>query len=190
MAKQKEEMAAEWVDPKELVPWARNPRKYSPAEVEEVARSMDELGFGAPIVARRENKEIIAGHRRHLAALRRQMSRVPVRFMDISERKAHLLALADNRMTEKAEWDVEGLEAILSEYSLKEVKTAGWTAGDLDDLADEWLDDDDSDSGDAGDDSANAIMGYAVVIECDDEQQQIDVIRLCQEKGWNCRALV
>lgn len=187
--KKPEELAAEWFDPKDLVKWARNPRKYTGEEIEEVARSIDRFGFGAPIVARRANKEMIAGHRRHLAALRRQLPRVPVRFMDISERDAHLLALADNRLPEKPEWDVPELESILGDYTLNEVKTAGWSASDLDALADEYMDENGGDGG-GEDDSDNAIMGYAVVIECDDEAQQIAIIDECQKKGWNCRALV
>lgn len=54
------ESAAEWVDIDSLKPWKHNPRKDQP--VDDVAKSIEMFGFARPIVARRANREIIAGH--------------------------------------------------------------------------------------------------------------------------------
>jgi len=110
----KVEKAAEWVAPQALVPWPDNPRSNDGA-VEEVAKSIAAFGFGAPIVARRANREIIAGHTRHLAALRLRLVKVPVRYLDVSAEDAHRLALSDNKTGELATWDVEQLSALLGE---------------------------------------------------------------------------
>lgn len=106
--------AAKWVDPKDLVPWDRNPRKNDDA-VEGVARSIEKFGFGAPILARKENNEIIAGHTRHKAALLIEYSPVPVRFLDLTENQAHALAIADNSLSEVALWDEAELEKLVDE---------------------------------------------------------------------------
>ena len=103
-----------WVDPKELVPWERNPRKNDPA-VDDVARSIAKFGFGTPIVARKENNEIIAGHTRHKAAMLIGYSPVPVRFLDLSENEAHALAIVDNQTNEIALWDEVELDGLLEE---------------------------------------------------------------------------
>lgn len=58
------EIPAEWVSPDDLVPWPGNPRKNDGKPVEAVAKSIERFGFSSPIVARRENGEIIAGHTR------------------------------------------------------------------------------------------------------------------------------
>lgn len=130
--------AAEWVDVSALVPWAANPRLNDGEPVSRVAESIKRFGFGAPIVARRENREIIAGHTRWKAAQALGMTQVPVRFLDIDEREAHLLALADNRLTELTEWDAN-LANVLGEFSLEEVALAGWNDSDLDKMAAELL---------------------------------------------------
>ncbi len=62
------EPAAEWVAIDALRPWKDNPRKNDGEPVRKVAESIQRFGFGAPILARRENGEIIAGHTRWKAA--------------------------------------------------------------------------------------------------------------------------
>ncbi len=132
---QTDEPAAVWVDIGDLTPWAANPRRNKTA-VRSVASSIDEFGFGSPIVARRTG-EIIAGHTRYAAAQLLGLEKVPVRYMDLSERDAHLLSLADNKIGEEAEWDNPELARILSDYSLEEAALAGWDQLELERLADE-----------------------------------------------------
>jgi DNA modification methylase len=120
------ELAAEWVHPSALKLWANNPRKNDGEPVNKVIESIKTFGFGAPIVARRANKEIIAGHTRWKAATKMNLERVPVRFLDITERQAHLLALADNKLGEFADWDDEAVHAILATYDTGDQLLAGW----------------------------------------------------------------
>lgn len=134
----KAEAAAEWVAPKDLKPWVDNPRKNDGEPVTRVADSIKRFGFAAPIVARRDTREIIAGHTRWKAAQLLQLERVPVRFVDLSERDARLLALADNRLNELTEWS-DTLSTVLSHYDLQEVQMAGWDQADLDKMAAELL---------------------------------------------------
>jgi DNA modification methylase len=126
--------AAEWVDPKTLKPWAKNPRKDNADAIAKVAESIRSFGFGAPILARRSTGEIIAGHTRWKAAQQLALTSVPVRFLDISEREAHLLALADNRLGELAEWDSAELNAILASYDVGDIALAGWDEKDMREL--------------------------------------------------------
>lgn len=62
--------------------WEANPRANDEA-VGPVASSLQRFGWGAPILARRANREIVAGHTRHRAAIMLGMERVPVRFLDL-----------------------------------------------------------------------------------------------------------
>jgi hypothetical protein len=103
------DVAAEWVDPASLKPWKRNPRTNDHA-VASVAASIKRFGFGAPIVARRTDGEVIAGHTRLKAALQMGLDRVPVRYVDLSPKDARALALVDNRLGELAEWDDDLLD--------------------------------------------------------------------------------
>lgn len=127
------EPAAIWVALAALKPWAKNPRKNDPA-VDKVADSIKRFGFGAPILARKADGEIIAGHTRLKAAMKLRLERVPVRYLDLDPADAHLLALADNRLGEIAEWDDDGLRAILAELQAEDADLAA-TGFDDDELA-------------------------------------------------------
>jgi len=126
------EKAAEWVDPRSLVPWERNPRINDHA-VAEVARSIERYGFGAPVVARAADRSIIAGHTRVKAAAKLGLERVPVRFLDISEREARELALVDNKSAELADWDEDLLRA-LQEAGEVDLSDLGWADEELAEL--------------------------------------------------------
>ena len=95
--------------------WAANPRKNAVA-IQKAKTSIRRFGFGAPLLARLENGEIIAGHTRIAAADELGLTELPVRFMSLTPDEAHALALADNKIGEFAEWDDAGVAAVLREF--------------------------------------------------------------------------
>lgn len=117
--------AAEWVALADLRPWMRNPRKND-AAVAKIIASIQRFGFGAPILARRSTGEIIAGHTRLAAAKVLGIKRVPVRYLDLSEKDAHALALADNKLGEVSQWDENALAEILAEFDQADLDIAGF----------------------------------------------------------------
>ena len=124
--------AALWVPTVELSAWQQNPRDNDHA-VPEVVKSIKRFGFAAPIIASPDG-QIIAGHTRLKAALELRMPEVPVRFMDLDPGEAHLLALADNRIAEIADWDDDLLQDVLCEMEAEglDLSGIGW---DVDELA-------------------------------------------------------
>jgi ParB-like chromosome segregation protein Spo0J len=101
----------------ELRPDPANPRRISDQEMESLTRSIRQFGLVAPIIARKEDKVVIGGHQRLLAARRLGLKQVPVLFLDLSQEQAKLLNLALNRIS--GAWDQELLGRLLAE--LKEV---------------------------------------------------------------------
>lgn len=130
------EVAAVWVPVSALRPWDSNPRLNATA-IPKVAASIARFGFGSPILARKADGEIIAGHTRLAAAVSLGIDRVPVRYLDLDPANAHLLALADNKLGEEADWDNGKLLDILGELrqqSADVAAVAGWTDHDIDAL--------------------------------------------------------
>ena len=107
-------MQVELMTVDELVPYAKNPRKNAPA-VNYVANSIKEFGFRNPILID-ENKVIIAGHTRLLAAKQLGIKRVPViRVEDLTPEQVQAFRLADNKTGEFAEWDRSLLDEELAD---------------------------------------------------------------------------
>ena len=127
----KPEPAATWVATSELTPWEDNPRKNDGRPVEAVMDSIKRFGFAAPIIARQEDGQVIAGHTRLKAAKALGLERVPVRYLDLDPADAALLALADNKIGELAEWDAEALARIVADIDGAELALAGFTEEDL-----------------------------------------------------------
>lgn len=133
--KKGEEEAATWVGVEELRRWEENPRKNK-AAISHVAESIERFGFASPIIARAEDNMIIAGHTRYEAALKLGLQSVPVRFMELSKADSKLLALADNKTAEIAEWDEEELEKVLQNLVDEghNVEGLGWNEEELQEL--------------------------------------------------------
>ena len=110
--------AAEYVATDTLHGWPDNPDPPTPKDVRDVAKSIRRFGFGDPIVARRENGEIINGHCRWMAAKYLRLATVPCRFMDLDEDEAHLLAIADNRLAanRKRNWKSDDIADLLEKF--------------------------------------------------------------------------
>lgn len=93
----------------DLIPYINNPRNNDGA-VDKVASSIKNFGFKVPIVVDGDN-EIIAGHTRLKAAKKLGMDEVPcIVADDLSDGQIKAFRLADNKVSEFADWDMEMLE--------------------------------------------------------------------------------
>lgn len=123
----------DWIDVADLVPWVKNPR-WNDKAVEPVAASIQEFGFGAPIVVQAGTNMIIAGHTRLKAALNLGWKKVPCRILEITDRNAERLAIADNKTNEIADWNEEHLQEIMAKFEPEELEGLGFTDDELKDL--------------------------------------------------------
>jgi len=118
-----------------LIPFARNPRTHSDAQVAKLAASIVEFGWTNPVLVDGSNG-IIAGHGRLAAARKLGLSEVPViELGHLTQAQKRAYVIADNRLALDAGWDEEMLAAELAELS-----EAGYdldlTGFDADELAD------------------------------------------------------
>ncbi len=98
-----------------LIPYARNAKQHSDAQVAQIAASIREFGWGAPILVDGRNN-VIAGHGRLLAARKLGLSEVPVvPLIHLTDTQRKALILADNKIGENATWDDELLALELAE---------------------------------------------------------------------------
>src|SRR4030081_58902 len=88
-----------------LIPYARNPRTHSEAQVAQIAASIAEFGFNNPILV--DSKAgIIAGHGRLLASRKLKLTEVPVIVLDhLTDALKRAYVIADNQLALNAGWD-------------------------------------------------------------------------------------
>ena len=110
------DLAIIYRDLSELIPYDKNPRNNE-AAVDPVAESIREFGFKVPIIID-GNGVIVAGHTRLLAAKKLGLKKVPcVVADDLTEEQIKAFRLADNKVSELAEWNVDLLGEELKEIT-------------------------------------------------------------------------
>ena len=131
-------------DVETLIPYARNARTHSPAQVAQIMGSIKEFGFTAPVLI--HGNGILAGHGRVQAARGLGMAQVPtIDLSHLTKTQARAYILADNQLALNAGWEAEMLS-----LELTELKDEGF---DLDLLG---FDDLDTMLAEAGDEEAKA----------------------------------
>jgi hypothetical protein len=119
-----------------LVPYDRNARTHSPAQVGQIAASIQEFGFTNPILVA-DDAGIIAGHGRLAAAQRLGLKKVPVVVLGhLAETQRRAYVLADNKLALNAGWDEELLKVEIGELLSEpiDVSLLGWDSEELSEL--------------------------------------------------------
>lgn len=109
----------------ELHPYRNNPRRNDKA-VDAVANSIQEFGFKVPAVIDKSG-EIIAGHTRYKAAKKLKLKEIPCIIADdLTEEQIKAFRLADNKVGELAEWDLDMLDIELDEITEIDMEQFGF----------------------------------------------------------------
>lgn len=94
----------------DLIPYEKNPRRNDKA-VKYVMKSIETFGFKVPIVVDSQ-MTVICGHTRLKAAKKLGLKKVPcVIADDLTEEQVKAFRLADNKVSEQAEWDFDLLDS-------------------------------------------------------------------------------
>lgn len=97
-----------------LIPYARNARTHSDAQVAQIAASIREFGFCNPILV--HGDQVVAGHGRLMAARKLGMAEVPtIDLAHLTKTQVRAYVLADNQLALNAGWDAEMLSTELAE---------------------------------------------------------------------------
>jgi hypothetical protein len=120
----------------ELKPDPQNPREHSPKQIRQIALSIKTFGFNMPVLIDSAGK-VIAGHGRLLAARQLDLAKVPTILLDhLSEAQARAFMIADNKLTENAEWNQQLLGEQLRDLSLLDldfdIEITGFETAEID----------------------------------------------------------
>ena len=163
----------------EIIPYENNPRKNEDA-VKYVAESIKQFGFKVPIVIDKDNI-IVAGHTRYKAAKKLKLDVVPCIIADdLNEEQIKAFRLADNKTSEKSEWDFELLNDELSEILDIDMSTLGFDI-DLD------MKEQETEISTSGD--FNYKEQYGVIVMCKNESEQEEIYNRLTAEGYECKVV-
>jgi len=126
----------EYVPIEKLKPFLGNPRKNDES-VDAIVKSIEAFGYTNPVLVRRANNEIIAGHTRIKALQKIGAKEAPVIYLDLDEASAHTYAVFDNKSVELADWDMPKLADLFVDLDQLNVDMdlTGFSADEIDLIA-------------------------------------------------------
>jgi DNA modification methylase len=144
----------EFVPIERLKPNPRNAKKHPHRQIALLVENFEQFGVTQPIVVD-EDDTVICGHARLEAAKKAKLPHLPViRLSDLTAPEKRALAIADNRMAELGEWDLEILSEELSHLYDAETELSfdprivGYDTVELDQILGDEPDDDRADPAD------------------------------------------
>ena len=144
-----------------LIPYGRNPRTHSDAQVAKIAASIVEYGWTNPILIDGENG-IVAGHGRLAAARQLGLDEVPViELSHLSPTQKRAYVIADNQLALEAGWNEELLALELNDLAAEGFDLA-LTGFDEEALAELMAGEESDRTGATDDDAVSAVEEVAI----------------------------
>lgn len=206
------EFVTEMWEIERVLPYAKNAKIHTDAQVEKIAASIKEFQFRQPIVVD-EAGVVLAGHGRRLAAIKLGMKKVPVNIVtSMSEKQKAAYRINDNKVVSTTyDFDLLGKEVvdILSvregELEFVDMSTLGMEDSELSDIFEKFGEETMNLDMFAADDrvveqvSLSEVKepkekppveykpSYSIIVECTDEAHQKIIHDLLEENGHTCK---
>jgi len=175
---------------KDISPADYNPRTITDESLVGLGKSVDEFGYVEPLVVNKRTGRLISGHQRFKVLTLREVEEVDVVIVDLDEAKEKALNITMNNQMIQGDW-TNNLGDLLNE--LQENDSINIFDLSFDMLALEMkipLLSDEKLSEEKSDDGVDKDFDYRLIIECDDEKQQADLIDRFVKEGLKCQALI
>lgn len=127
-------ITVEVVDPHSLVDNPKNPRLHDRDQLLKLGAALRRFGQTKPILARKANRMIVAGHGLRQAMMREGFSQAQVYFWDVDQQTADAFMLADNRLGDLSQDDPAKVEQLLHELEDFEAEELGFTDAQVEEL--------------------------------------------------------
>ena len=115
-----------YLSPHDLTPYENNTRKHSPADIEQIKKSIETDGFNDPIGVWGDENIIVEGHGRQIAAIEMGLERVPcIRLDRLTDTQRRDYAIRHNRTAELSAFDFQKLEEELARLEIEGMDMSG-----------------------------------------------------------------
>ena len=135
-------LEVEYIETGQLVPYANNAKIHTEAQVDQIARSIEEFGMNDPIAVWKDN-EIIEGHGRLLACQKLGIKEVPIIRLDgLTDEQRRAYMNVHNQLTMNTGFDIDLLAEELGRIENIDMAKFGFDIGFMDQDDGEVVEDD------------------------------------------------
>ena len=174
-----------------------NPKVHNDNQIRLIEKSIKKFGYTNPVILSADGT-ILAGHARVKAAIQMGQDTIPCIRTKLTGKEADAYLIADNRLTELAQYDRDILSDLLSDLPADLAELTGFDTVQVDALlSGEDVPDiekfiSDSQPEEEREETAKNIdvkSTYEIIIECQNETEQEEYFNELTEQGYKCRVL-
>ena len=156
---------------------AANPRRHGKKNMAAIRDSLLRFGQVEPLIVQKSSMRVVGGNGRLDVMRSLKWTDANVILLDLTDTQAITLGIILNRTGELSAWDKDTLADLLGDLNGEDGLS--------------WLGFDDKDVRRLlGDDDGPENKGAAsVMVTCENEQDQVEMLKQCQERDLECRAL-
>ena len=166
----------------------RNVKEHGDIDLPAHQASLREFGIRRAIVARKENRQVIAGNGTLLAAIKNGWTHVPVLFTDDDQKTARAYALADNAVGMLAPWNEETLQALQAEIDLFDEAELKGTADQISLQLGGVFESEQTEQPEPEKPASGDVMfSRRVIAVCETEEKQVQLMNELKNRGFECR---
>jgi ParB-like chromosome segregation protein Spo0J len=171
-----------------LKPYPKNNKKHPEAQLKLLCKAIIAQGWRGPITVSKQSGFIVRGHARLEAAKRLGLKTVPVDYQEYaSESLERADRIADNKLSELAEWDLPALQDELAKLCSEKIDMdlTGFDENEFKKFIEqnETLDKNKNQSGALGE-------RYEIIVACASELEQVALLERFSEEGLRCKAFI
>ena len=174
------ELKIEYKKLSEIKPYERNNKKHPKSQIDKLRKQIEANGFDVPIVID-ENNVIIKGHGRYICLKEMKAEKVPcIIRTDLTENQKKAARIADNKLSEIAEVDLDNLK-----FEMEELKNINFdvelTGFDDFSIVNEGTFEPNLPSNDDG--NKETKNKFVVIITCENEDEQQSLFNELKDRG-------
>lgn len=163
-----------------------HPENYNKHDLAKIKDSLTRNGQYRPIVVQQSTGHILAGNGTYAAARALGWTHIARTLVDVDEDAARRILLVDN-FAATDEYDTEAVVKVLEELG-GDLSGTGIEQAEFEKMLAS-LDGGNADE-DGGDDSDSLSEGFHILVTCEDESQQSELLARFLDEGLECKAMV
>lgn len=182
------------VNPKELVSNDLNWRTHPKAQQDALAGTLDDLGIIDDVIVNKRTSDewkdqkgvptIVDGHLRVRLAIKNGEKTIPVKYVDLTPRQENLALATIDPIAALATTDTEALKQLIRNTNATDARVLKF----IEEMTEkEGLI---KKAYEGYDQSEELKSNYQLLVKCENEQQQLELIEEFTERGLHCRALI
>lgn len=162
----------EYVNIESIEQYENNARKHNDADINAIAKSIEEFGFNDPVGV--WHNTIVEGHGRLMAAKKLGFQQIPIiRLDELTDEQRKAYGLAHNKTAELSSWDFDILDAELSDICDIDMSQFGFDNKAIEPEKDPK--------------PVDITETISVVIECEDDLEAEVIFNKLSDEGYKCR---